>query len=347
MENPLGGDSTPAPSGGIHYLSCGVCRWDSLEIGLKFDRPTGLAMQMQKTDDERADIQEFSNLKTHFEKKTRTVTAPSNGSMADLFRSSSISLPPSLLANIPALASLSSFSGSKGNLDPDANAVYEAKFTGSEANDTAQLEKMKNLVIEEATTLGQRYQQIEDQPRTHAGVRPQRLLLRTKRTKLCKDCDHVLIKPEQKAQVSKFTIQLPAIDFVPRITIAHPLPTALPLEPGTTYTVHLKVVNPQTNPIDLMFGTVDDTTIDFPASVVTILAPAFKLEALNELEMYDDDKIGHAAPKEAGIVEKKNNWAVFAVEVTVLRIISSTFEVCDGIPIGLIWLTTSSSFQFS
>ncbi|KAJ1562158.1 hypothetical protein HK405_015257, partial [Cladochytrium tenue] len=31
------------PAGGIHYLSCGVCRWDSLEIGLKFDRPTGLA----------------------------------------------------------------------------------------------------------------------------------------------------------------------------------------------------------------------------------------------------------------------------------------------------------------
>jgi dynactin-4 len=35
--------ASSAAAGGTHYLSCGVCRWESLEIGLKFERPTGLA----------------------------------------------------------------------------------------------------------------------------------------------------------------------------------------------------------------------------------------------------------------------------------------------------------------
>ncbi|KAJ3011539.1 UNVERIFIED_CONTAM: hypothetical protein HDU68_001633 [Siphonaria sp. JEL0065] len=313
----------PVPAGGIHYLSCGVCRWNSLEIDLKFDRPTGLAMQMQKTDDERQDNQEFASLKSHFEKKTRTVSAPGvGGSMADLFRSSSISLPPSLLANIPALASLSSFGGSKGNLvDSDTNAVYEPKFKRIEADDMAQLEKMKNLVIEDATTLSQRFQQIEDQPRTQGTVRPQRLLLRTKRAKRCKDCDHVLIKPEQKTQVSKFTIQLPAIDYVPKITIAHPLPS-LPLEPGSTYTLNLKIWNPQSTPLQIMLATEEEGK----TCVVTMLAPVFKLEAHSVLDEYDDDKAGHALQLEAGVVEKKHNWAIVPVEVVVLKVEREVLE---------------------
>lgn len=42
-------------------------------------------------------------------------------------------------------------------------------------------------------------------------LQPQRIHLRTKRVKRCRSCRHILIKPEQKAQSTKFKIKLVAL----------------------------------------------------------------------------------------------------------------------------------------
>ncbi|ORY50881.1 hypothetical protein BCR33DRAFT_497613 [Rhizoclosmatium globosum] len=34
--------------GAVHYLACGVCRWESVEVGIKFDRPTGLLCKCKR-----------------------------------------------------------------------------------------------------------------------------------------------------------------------------------------------------------------------------------------------------------------------------------------------------------
>jgi dynactin-4 len=39
---PPAGTTAPAPTT-MYYLACSTCRWDSREINLTFDRPTGLA----------------------------------------------------------------------------------------------------------------------------------------------------------------------------------------------------------------------------------------------------------------------------------------------------------------
>ncbi|KAI8618144.1 dynactin p62 family-domain-containing protein, partial [Chytriomyces sp. MP71] len=330
---------------GIHYLSCGICRWNSLEIDLKFDRPTGLAMQMQKSEDDRKDVQEFANLRAHFEKTLRLNALANSASVSVGFRSStSLGLPPSLLANIPSLASLSAFGGSKGSLASldagehqhvaaAASAPYEPKFKvdGMEAarQEEAELERMKTLSIDDATTLAQRFHQIEDQPRFFAGVRPQRVLLRTKRAKRCRDCDTLVAKPEQKAQIPKFVILVPAIEHIPKITIAHPAPS-MPLQTPAKCKVHLKFANPLANAVRVLLAASQETHYAGMSKVVSISAPSFVLGAFDETLEFEDDKKPAAATGggwfgtgsvkvecEVGLVEKRHNWAVVGIEVLV------------------------------
>ncbi|KAJ3228208.1 hypothetical protein HK099_005218 [Clydaea vesicula] len=99
-------------AGNVHYLLCGLCRWDSLEINLKFDRPTGLAIQLQKTEDDRDDVKEFENLRDHFEQIFRS---NATGAHSSSLRNSGLNISSSLLASIPSLASLSSYSSKRSS----------------------------------------------------------------------------------------------------------------------------------------------------------------------------------------------------------------------------------------
>ncbi|KAG8968472.1 hypothetical protein FRC05_001539 [Tulasnella sp. 425] len=49
------------------FLYCNFCRWDSQEVGIVFEKPTGLALQLQKLEDNLPDSLEFERLKDHFE----------------------------------------------------------------------------------------------------------------------------------------------------------------------------------------------------------------------------------------------------------------------------------------
>ncbi|CAG8497472.1 6797_t:CDS:10 [Diversispora eburnea] len=165
-------------SGAPFYLTCGVCRWDSQEIGMNFEKATGLALQLQKTEDEKPDVKEFDHLKEHFEKHIRQNTP-------------STSLPSSLLS-IPGMS---------------ISIEYEA-ITKVE-NDTGLIEDLAQLKV-----INQSY----DQPYKVERLQPQRIHLRTKRIKRCRSCRHILIKPEQKAQATRFKIKLVALKFTKTIS---------------------------------------------------------------------------------------------------------------------------------
>ncbi|KAJ7451630.1 dynactin p62 family-domain-containing protein [Mycena latifolia] len=49
------------------FLYCNHCRWDSAEVGITFEKPTGLAAQLQKFEDSAPDSLEFERLKEHFD----------------------------------------------------------------------------------------------------------------------------------------------------------------------------------------------------------------------------------------------------------------------------------------
>jgi dynactin-4 len=92
-------------------LYCNYCRWDSMEVGIKFDKPTGLAgevtrmihpsrsshtrvtilAQLQKDEDGAVDTVEFDALKDHFESILRAAATAqaSHGSSSSTLHATS------------------------------------------------------------------------------------------------------------------------------------------------------------------------------------------------------------------------------------------------------------------
>ncbi|KAK4056932.1 hypothetical protein OIO90_002182 [Microbotryomycetes sp. JL221] len=60
--------STAASSGEPPYfLQCLFCLWDSKQLGMTFEKPTGLSQQLQKTENTSPESAEFNRLQDHFE----------------------------------------------------------------------------------------------------------------------------------------------------------------------------------------------------------------------------------------------------------------------------------------
>ncbi|OWZ71218.1 hypothetical protein AYX14_03406 [Cryptococcus neoformans] len=56
------------PSGPLYLLVCPGCRWSSKQIGWEFEKPTGIALQLQKTWTQPEQVQaEFDSIKDHLE----------------------------------------------------------------------------------------------------------------------------------------------------------------------------------------------------------------------------------------------------------------------------------------
>jgi len=47
------------------YLACSACKWDSKEIGLVFEKSTGLSLQVQRHEETATDVIEFNQLRSH------------------------------------------------------------------------------------------------------------------------------------------------------------------------------------------------------------------------------------------------------------------------------------------
>ncbi|GAA5901481.1 hypothetical protein JCM6882_006291 [Rhodosporidiobolus microsporus] len=50
-----------------YLLACNFCGWDSKQVGITFEKPTGLALQLQKAEEPTAELLEFDHIKDHLE----------------------------------------------------------------------------------------------------------------------------------------------------------------------------------------------------------------------------------------------------------------------------------------
>lgn len=203
------------------------------------------------------------------------------------------------------------------------------------------------------STSAQRSEQIPS-PRPTAFVdelRPIANLLRTKRSKRCKTCRHILSKPEAKVQTTRFKIRLVALNYLPSITItplspspslptttsssSAPPPTDL-LQPRKPVQFVLHFRNPLFEAIKVSIATPSHTPGRF-ASDVAILCPSFDVgantdawdEALGssgkdglnnpsrEKRRTKEERVGgQDRVAEAGKVwERGRNWVSVVVEV--------------------------------
>ncbi|KAK0221596.1 dynactin subunit 4 [Armillaria fumosa] len=226
------------------FLFCNHCRWDSAEVGITFEKPTGLAAQLQKFEDSAPDSLEFEKLKEHFEPVIRASSlsgvssaVPSSAAHTHHIRSNSITAAASaaLSRDIPGVSKYTphtrSGRGAAKDKTPNKDEMPEyksrmdiesASHYGSGGGE-ADVDFMKHLEnISEVASMEQRWTYSWATSSQSSDLRPLRIPLHSKRSKRCPACTHILIKPEQKAQSVRYKIKLVASNYLPAITVAPP-----------------------------------------------------------------------------------------------------------------------------
>ncbi|KAK0622353.1 dynactin subunit 4 [Immersiella caudata] len=166
-----------------------------------------------------------------------------------------------------------------------------------------------------------------------SSLRPIPYLLRTKRSKRCPVCRHIISKPEAKVATTRFRIKLVASAYIPTITI-RPLNIPSSSTPGTLPPLQpsqfiLTFQNPRFETINVTLATPAKTPGRF-SSKVTVLCPQFEIDANTDVwdealkDTSDKTKLrrrGAAGDDgthqaEAGkIWERGRNWVSIVVEV--------------------------------
>lgn len=255
---------------------------------------------------------QFAHLKAFYQGQLADINASATGGLSalgDLGFSS-----PGTLSRIMSLYTGGSLGG-KRNLGKSA-VMREASTTDdglklAQLDESAAVEKLLNGSWYGTVSTEQR----DAQPAYTAplasldDLRPIPTLLRTKRSKRCPVCRHIITKPDAKVTSTRYRIRLVASHYVPTITI-RPLtsPSQAPgtprvatpsprtstlthvqqpqlLRPGQPAQFILTFKNPIFEEVKVTLGTPPRTPGRFP-SKVTVLCPQFTIGA--NTDMWDD-----------------------------------------------------------
>ena len=361
---------------GPWILSCGYCNWSTLDIGWQFENNKNIHQQIAKLKiggPPKSRSTPPPDLAKSFGSEPPTETGSTSLSVLDndpdavfasirSFYSSQLSASnpvdplltpsggfnyssPSSLARIMSLYTGRSFgkkdTGKSALMRESADAAEGLRTVDRRSDDEA-VEKMRTEGWKGITSVTQRAEQ-RHVPTFVDDLRPPPPLLRTKRSKRCRSCRHLLVRPEQKVQSTRFRIRLVALNYIPTISLK-------PLQPSPSTEsplIDLKAV-PPLRPSQFLFTLKNPlfdavkVTLATPVQTpgrhshrVTILCPQFDIgsnvdqwdEALGDgtgrrsSKRYNDPKDEYAGGEggrvaEAGKVwEKGRNWTTVVVEV--------------------------------
>jgi dynactin-4 len=227
----------------------------------------------------------------------------------------------------------------------EAASELEGLVVHDPAADNAAIERIKRDGWGSTLSPAQKLSQLDPHMQFDNELRPIPTLLCTKRSKRCRSCRHILVKPESKITSTRYKIKLLALNHIPRLSIralppvnpaVPPIPGSMPapqlpfnyntLRPGIATHFLLHVSNPLFDPIQVTLAT-SSTTPGKVQSRVTILCPQFEVGA--NTDVWDDALASSPAvmPRrstinaetgqiEAGkIWDKGRNWTSVAIEV--------------------------------
>lgn len=254
---------------------------------------------------------------------------------------------PSSLARIMSLYTGRSAYGKKdqGKSAPmreSADAIEGLRVTDP-ASDSLAIQKLRTQGWTSTASTAQQISQ-RHPPKFISDLRPTQAQLRSKRSKRCRICRHILVKPEAKVSSTRFRIRLVALNYIPTITLKalQPAPStqlplldlnALPTLRASQFLLTLK--NPTFEPVSIILATPTHTPGKY-GHKVTVLCPQFDIgpnvdqwdEALGgdskdrqSSKMFNPSKVEYAGGEggkvaEAGKVwEKGRNWTTVVVEV--------------------------------
>jgi dynactin-4 len=345
-------------------LYCQYCNWTSTEIGIDFDRPSGIFTQLSKVNnggDLRLTAREFKERR----KDNPDEPPPADNDVdAELQYANLKSFYQAQLADTNAsLSGVPSLNDNLGFGSPAALTRIMAMYTGhghsrkrngpsdvmrealsteeglklADLDESSQIKKLHQEGLDATATIEQNLLQADVQ-RFQDGLRPIPYLLRTKRSKRCSICRHIISKPENKVTSTRFKIKLVAKSYIPTITIrplnptAGPVPTTqrpqiqeeLALKPLTPHHYIITFKNPLFDGIKVTLATPNSTPGRF-SSKVTILCPQFEIDANTDMwddALKDDDRDkkrkgeeSSGQPEAGKIWERGRNWVSIILEV--------------------------------
>ena len=363
---------------GPWILMCEYCHWNTLELGIQFDRPQGIHTQLKRTlsgkqashvsartveiePDSISDVNvetppaptdidsRFSTLLSFYRKEFGKanpgdfLTSPGSNtnSPSNLQRLMAIyTNQPTKDRKTSTRASFTheSTDGCEGLIAIDAEAEESA------------INKLRTLGFDGTTNTEQRMNQANN-PRFVDELRPVATPLCTKRSRRCRSCRHILVRPEQRVVATRYRIKLAALNYVPSMTIK-PLATSnettidfAAMPPSRPLQLLLTLMNPLFDGVKVTLGTPPQTPGRF-SSRVTILCPQFEIGANADVweEALGDGKrssrlLGKVGKPEDGaeskiaeagkVWEKGRNWTTVVVEVVCARIECPTEELGD------------------
>ncbi|KAF9220883.1 dynactin p62 [Gyrodon lividus] len=324
---PDDGDGRPSASlsnagEAPYFLYCNHCRWDSAGIDITFEKPTGLAAQLQKFEDSAPESLEFERLKEHFEPFLRTSSLSSSShlpavSSHHLHTSSATAAASAALArDIPGVGKYNPLGRSRAGRDRTANKdempEYKSRMEAGVfsqlggGGDDADVELFRHMeTVEEIAKLDQRWGSSWTTPLRSSDLRPHRIPLHSKVSKRCPACRHILIKPEQKAQSVRYKIKLVAANYLPSITVGFPQTQATRrvaskapssgadgkngiMQAGTSNPFQVALTNPLYDPIQVRLS--PQRVADGRSYQVSLPTTPFSVAAFAEAWEYDDDE---------------------------------------------------------
>ncbi|KAI9806232.1 MAG: hypothetical protein M1825_006347 [Sarcosagium campestre] len=308
-----------------------------------------------KTQDQVPEVQ-FANLKKFYDAQLAE-TASANNGLEGYNSNYSIFNSPSTLARIMNLyAGPGSYVPKKVPKKPgpmrEAYGYDEGiKLLGDEH---ATVKRVQEVGWDGTTTARQRAH-FNSQTRFISDLRPRAFALRTKRSKRCRTCRHILVKPEAKVHTMRFRIRLIAMNYLPSLTLT-PFPSTKPLAAPTTHglasasaaassqstpllpahtpTTHLlTLTNPLFEPIRITLATPPHPPHRSAGAKVTLLCPQVDVGA--NTDVWDEAlgggggssgplgldgaatsrRQGHGVPEAGKVWERGRNWARVGVEV--------------------------------
>ncbi|KYK56486.1 dynactin subunit [Drechmeria coniospora] len=348
-------------------LFCTHCNWSSRETGIELDRPGGIHAQLARLgnggrakitarDREKrrkdnpdepplpdelvdGDLQ-FASLKAFYARQMAEASAGLGA--VSLHDAAGFSSP----AALSRIMSLYTGRGHAGRPHPRRPDVFREALSTDEGLKLAQLDDspLVGKLTRDGWHATSSREQREAQPepvRFQDQLRPIPCLLRTKRSKRCSVCRHIISKPESKVTSTRFRIRLVAKSYIPTVAIRPMVPTAAvvpitsrparadeaALAPCRPHQYVLTFTNPLFEAIKVTLATPNATPGRF-SSRVTILCPQFDVDA--NTDMWDDalrddgrdrttrkgDDATPAAAAEAGkIWERGRNWVSIVLEV--------------------------------
>ena len=330
-------------------LTCSYCQWNSSEIGVKFDKPQGIFGQLQKI---RYGEEQVRHVVSGDTSPTKTDSIPENNkarfaALKSFYGSQTVGANPSAglsglgdyglnspgaLTRIMSIYSGNNLNGLKQKNKPtvmrEADSANEG-FRLSKLDESSAISQLRRDGWDGTATSTQKKTQVEEGAQFADQLWPIPYLLRTKRSKRCPVCRHIISKPESKVSNTRWRIKLVANNSIPSISIKplNPPPGSGLLKPMQPAQFLLTFKNPLFDDVKVTLATPATTPGRF-ASRVTVLCLELSIDAHPDHDLYLDDGLQDGEKErqrqrtesihqaEAGKVwERGRNWVSIVVEV--------------------------------